>query len=78
MHQQDSSKKKYLQVSSKQSTEPSRMLQEYLGGEGVVADRLLKGVNEQKVAARYGKVRDEVNSLVAIISRTAQPSTGQA
>ena len=54
------------------------MLEEYLGGDGLVTDRLLKGVDEQQVVARYGKVRDEVNSLVAIISRTAQPSTGQA
>lgn len=53
------------------------MLDEYLGTEGVVIDRLLKGVDQKKVIARYGQVRAEVNSLVAIISGVPHDSNGK-
>lgn len=53
------------------------MLQEYLGSDGVVTDRLLKGVDQKDVMARYGRVKNEVDSLLAIISRPQQSSNGQ-
>lgn len=54
------------------------MLEEYLGSEAGVIDRLLHGVDDQKVIARCGKIKDEVNSLVAIISQTPPELSGRA
>ncbi|KAK4213630.1 hypothetical protein QBC37DRAFT_422795 [Rhypophila decipiens] len=61
----------------KPSSLTSLMLEEYLESDGAVTDRLLDGADVQKVIARYGKVKTEVDSLVAIISQIPKGTTSR-
>ncbi|KAK3315506.1 hypothetical protein B0H66DRAFT_346167 [Apodospora peruviana] len=61
------------------STETSQAaLERYLKHDGAVADRLLQGTDANNVVARFGRIKNEVDALVAIIAQTPQSSGGQA